>query len=1835
MSHQTTPWATVWDTWLATGAHHSGCDVLVIGSGYGGGFAARELASPDTTVWVMERGRAFALGEFPEDIGQLPGQVRFQAKDSARAKGKHDAVLEFRQFDRLSVLVANGLGGGSLINAGVAVRPDDALLQDPAWPSHYRAHATHRQTFWQAVDEVERQLQVQPLEGAETLPKYRALQALGRAWGVQAQPAPLTIASRDQTSPAGVQQPACTRCGNCFTGCNVGAKNTITTHVLPQAVRQGAQVVTGATALEVLPYQGPAALTPQGRPLRWTVRMASSAAWARASDQAPTVELHCHSLVLAAGTLGSTELLLRSPRVPCSTRLGARFSTNGDVLALGWGMARRVRGMAPTEPLDPADPVGPTITGILAPTVASGGQHRPMLIEDGAVPSALTQAVLALGATLSLAHRYTRDEGPAFFGEGLAVDRLATPPALADHALLLLGMGHDDADGRLSLREGQAGAPATLAVHWADGGGPASSYYQRVHERLTQAQDAAEGEGFQGGDYLPFPLWKPLPDGFAEVMGQGPEPAGVTVHPLGGCGMGDDASTGVVDWQGRVFRPEGGLHEGLHVLDGAMLPTAVGVNPFLCISALALVAARAMAGALHRAPVHHLPPASGVAQARVATPARAAAKPLRLRFDEHLRGHPVGTQPSWWVDLVNTHLYPDRTPLPAADLPQTWVVRVQVPLDLQAWLADPGMRLTGSQLAVYRDTHPHALSVMPDTTQGSPLLVGTGWVSLLALDAPAHKPAQWWRVAAALLSFWQRRSFKGQGGEGDWWTRVQGFLRAGRNLSFYRRMDYVFTLSAPGQSKPVVTARGGKHLAYAPGKANLWDALTQMDLALSPETGGPAMTLRLEVDLIDMVRQRRLQLSQAPNTPSGIIGLASFAALWARALFQSHFWSFRGLDYALLDPPGPAQHGPLRGARAELPWVAPEVHTLQVPRYRNTPGAPCAELAHEPLALELTRYHDPGQPHAGHVLLIHGLAHGGTVFTTGTTGGRNMAASLLQRGYTVWVLDHRLSNRLPYHSQDHSMDDLAALDIPAAVDHVYRAAGGPVQVLAHCVGGGAFAMATLKGWLQDGAHSKVAAAIIHAVHPWVVPSPSNQLSGALASFYKDVLPTDLAVDPVPPRAADSGFIDQALDRLSASLPWPEAELDAHRRDEFDPAGGTAVCNRMTLFYGREWVHGNLAPETHRELASLVGPASVSVFQQLYFIINRQRLTDRDGAQVYMTESQFQQHWRFPTLFATGTENRVFDPRSAVRSWLRLRLLQERAQRRSAQLMPPVRLFMPEGYGHMDFLFGAQAHRDVYPALGDFFLNPTDFQSQAPQAEPGPLDQGRAQNDHASLLPRWQDHAVDEPLAVLTGPQIELAQDGERRQLVVWLELAHDPARPVTALQAHAPQAAVTWQAQRLTQVHAPGSGVPRDATLLQGAGQYWVGRLTEARPGALAEAGPVFFSADGQPLGAALNWAHLPWWQRWTGQAVPYPVSWLAWSCRWPGLPFEREAIDAVAAHMLAHARDPQRPVDAVLLLGDQIYADASADLIQTRESDERLAGLYRDAGSGPHTRALLQTLPSYRVIDDHEYRDNWQGGARPAQDAGLVDGFEAALAYQWRWDHPSRHAPQLGPGPVRGFWKPFVLGGLPAFALDTRTERALRTPEGWRQAAMIGQAQMDALKTWLLAHRDQPKLICSGSVFGLPDRRLVHDPALCASDDDWEGYPASWRELVTFVVQHQIQRLIFMAGDYHFSAAARLQLRADTLGPPVAALSVVSSGWNASLPFANSQPSDFVLDQAVDYPGSDAQVTVVCDAQALSTALRQFSKLSLLPQPGGGWQLAVQVYDAQGHAVADWAAGL
>jgi cholesterol oxidase len=127
-------------------------------------------------------------------------------------------------------------------------------------------------------------------------------------------------------------------------------------------------------------------------------------------------------------------------------------------------------------------------------------------------------------------------------------------------------VGHDSADGRLRMFGGR------LALDWPTI--RSQPVFKRAEKLFAPILEKL------GARYVQNPLRDKILGGRL-----------VSVHPLGGCAMGENAGQGVVDHMGRAFNPageeDGAVHEGLLVLDGSIIPTSLGANPLLTITALA------------------------------------------------------------------------------------------------------------------------------------------------------------------------------------------------------------------------------------------------------------------------------------------------------------------------------------------------------------------------------------------------------------------------------------------------------------------------------------------------------------------------------------------------------------------------------------------------------------------------------------------------------------------------------------------------------------------------------------------------------------------------------------------------------------------------------------------------------------------------------------------------------------------------------------------------------------------------------------------------------------------------------------------------------------------------------------------------------------------------------------------------------------------------------------------------------------------------------------------------------------------------------------------------
>ena len=220
-------------------------DAVVIGSGYGGGVAASRLARMGLRVAVLEQGRLWRPGDFPTTAKARRKATRLTGR--APKLGDPAGLYYLSVGKGLTVFGASGLGGGSLINAGVVLRPDLGRLRKAGWP-----HAVVSDgLLLKGLARAEAMLGVAPVPGPERFAKFAGMRKAAEASGRAVQLPPMTISHRPGPNPAGVMQYACRYCGDCWSGCNVGAKNTVGITYIADAADHGATVFCESQAQSI------------------------------------------------------------------------------------------------------------------------------------------------------------------------------------------------------------------------------------------------------------------------------------------------------------------------------------------------------------------------------------------------------------------------------------------------------------------------------------------------------------------------------------------------------------------------------------------------------------------------------------------------------------------------------------------------------------------------------------------------------------------------------------------------------------------------------------------------------------------------------------------------------------------------------------------------------------------------------------------------------------------------------------------------------------------------------------------------------------------------------------------------------------------------------------------------------------------------------------------------------------------------------------------------------------------------------------------------------------------------------------------------------------------------------------------------------------------------------------------------------------------------------------------------------------------------------------------------------------------------------------------------
>jgi cholesterol oxidase len=513
-------------------------DVIVIGSGFGGAITGCRLAEGGYKVLILERGRRWDKTTYPREPGDpwLWNQERPE---------KLNGWADLRVFPNMSIIQGAGVGGGSLIYANILAEAHPSIFQR-GWPpeityNELKPHYDRVGAFMNV-----QQIPVNQLN-ARTLLMKEAAEKIGHGdrfklvdLAVSFDPA-LTFDPNNPLQPSqsrrfinaqGVEQGTCVHLGACDVGCPVDAKNTLDLNYIPWAEKHGAQVRPLHFVTNIEPVTGGYKVSCDE--LKDGRRVARS----------ETARL----VIVAAGSLGSTELLMRCrdekrslPNV--SQYLGRDWSSNGDFLTPAF---YRDRDISPMK--------GITIAGAI--DFLDGSQNGQVFwVEDGGIPDLLG---FYLGGVTGNFPPGLRADFLIKFIQNSLRRRDAFKQLMPWFA-----QGVDGGDGRLSLKRPWWWPFGRRRLHlsWdVDKSKPVINEIIKMHKRLSEATE---------GRVVVPPTWTISKDL-------------ITPHPLGGCKMGVSPESGVVNHLGEVFG-----HRNLYVADGAIVPVPLGVNPSRTIGALA------------------------------------------------------------------------------------------------------------------------------------------------------------------------------------------------------------------------------------------------------------------------------------------------------------------------------------------------------------------------------------------------------------------------------------------------------------------------------------------------------------------------------------------------------------------------------------------------------------------------------------------------------------------------------------------------------------------------------------------------------------------------------------------------------------------------------------------------------------------------------------------------------------------------------------------------------------------------------------------------------------------------------------------------------------------------------------------------------------------------------------------------------------------------------------------------------------------------------------------------------------------------------------------------
>jgi len=499
-------------------------DYVIIGSGFGGSVSALRLVEKGYSVLLIEKGGWKKPEDFPKTNWNLKKWLWFPPF------GFH-GIFKLTFLRHLSVLSGVGVGGGSLVYANTLPIPEDKFFLSGSW----KGILDWKKELSPFYEKAKKMLGV--AKNPKLFDGDNYLSELSENIGKKESFSPTDVAVFFGDSEKKVPDPffdgegpdrqGCNYCGRCMTGCPNDAKNTLDKNYLYLAQKKGLKILANNYVTDVKPANEKQYIVEYRKTGKYFSKKRTIIA---------------KGIVFSGGVLGTVPLLLKLKKTSLpnlSNMLGKDVRSNNEALIFVSTPDKSVdmsKGIAIGSILHPSE------NSHIEPVRYGSGSGAWRI---GAMPMVSEPFLLKRLGKLIF----------SLFKEPIKWFKIYTVKNFAKQTIVLLYM--QNLEGKLSMSKGSIVPKTTIQQ------GEAPSAF------LPEAHKLAH-------DYAKKINGKPMTF-ILETLAGTPS----TAHILGGCVIGEDINSGVVDKQHKVFG-----YDNMYICDGSTISANPGVNPALTITAM-------------------------------------------------------------------------------------------------------------------------------------------------------------------------------------------------------------------------------------------------------------------------------------------------------------------------------------------------------------------------------------------------------------------------------------------------------------------------------------------------------------------------------------------------------------------------------------------------------------------------------------------------------------------------------------------------------------------------------------------------------------------------------------------------------------------------------------------------------------------------------------------------------------------------------------------------------------------------------------------------------------------------------------------------------------------------------------------------------------------------------------------------------------------------------------------------------------------------------------------------------------------------------------------------